>query len=192
MKKLLASLFASFAMIATVSAADLPSKATPTIPTVASMLGFDGFYVGANFGGNYNKPTHVAVDNTPVVVGVVGGYEWNRYFRTEATFDYTSKVSPANKDSGETAFANAIFQSPALYGITPYALAGLGLGYNSWGNGRGGIVTGAKELYNIGGGVRYAISKNIEVDARYRYINAINGSNFQNNNVVTLGVNYKF
>jgi opacity protein-like surface antigen len=192
MKNTLASLLASVAMIATAVAADLPSKAAPAAPTAASVFGLDGFYVGANTGGNFAKPSHAGVDNTPYTLGVVGGYEWNRYFRTEATFDYTSKNSPVTTNSGETVFANAIIQYPAGYGFIPYALAGVGVGYNTWGNGKGGLVAGAKELYNVGGGVRYAISKNIELDARYRYINNINSTKVENNNVVTFGANYKF
>ena len=75
------------------------------------------------------------------------------------------------------------------YGFTPYALAGLGAGWNGWGK----VGTGnANTLYNVGGGVRYALTNNFELDGRYRYVNSFNGAGFNNNHVVTLGVGYKF
>ena len=191
MKNILANLLASVAMLGTAVAADLPSKAAPAAPApaVSNAFGLEGFYVGGNVGGNYAKYDHINVNSMPYTIGAVGGYEWNRYFRTEATFDYTSKNAPTTKDTGETVFANAVMQYPVGFGFTPYALAGVGEGFNAWGKVKSGD---ARTIYNIGGGVRYSLSKNFELDGRYRYINAVSGTKFENNSVVTIGANYKF
>lgn len=193
MKKTLVSLLASVAFIGAAMAADIPSKATPAAPAPAassSAFGLDGFYVGGFAGGDYSKVSHINLSHTPYVIGGVAGYEWNRYFRTEATFDYTSKNKPTTTKSGETLFGNAIVQYPIGFGITPYVLGGVGYGWGSWDKvGNYGID---RTLYNVGGGVRYSLTKNLELDGRYRYINAATGPKFNDNNVVTLGVNYKF
>jgi hypothetical protein len=188
MKNTLASLLVSVAMVGTAVAADLPSKAAPAAPAPAASSVADGFYLGGNLGANYTKFDNLSTNKMPYTIGAVGGYEWNRYFRTEATFDYTSKQTLTTKEKGETVFGNAVVQYPVGFGFTPYALAGVGEGFDAWGNKKGDAHT----LYNIGGGVRYAISKNIELDGRYRYVNAFSGVKFENNNVVTFGANYKF
>jgi outer membrane immunogenic protein len=195
MKKLLLALFALVAGVSVAIAADLPSKKAAPAPAVStSLFGLNGVYVGGYVGQNFGEVGNYSWDTSPYVVGGVAGYQWNSYFRTEATFDYTSKQAPTNTKAGETVFANAVVQYPVGFGVTPYLLAGAGLGWNAWGKGPEGasFADDAKALYNVGGGVRYELTKSWELDARYRYINAYSGTKFDNSNIVTFGTNYKF
>lgn len=194
MKKLITALFALVAGVSVATAADLPSKKAASAPAVStSVFGLNGVYVGGYVGQNFGQVTDYTWSTSPFTFGGVAGYEWNRYVRTEATFDYTTKQTPTTTQTGQTAFANAILQ----FGIpgtsfTPYALAGAGAGFNAWGKGASSITDDAKALYNVGAGVRYSITNSVELDARYRYIDAISGTKFSNNNVATIGANYKF
>ena len=45
-------------------------------------------------------------------------------------------------------------------------------------------------VYNLGAGVRYEIMSNLEADLRYKYVTDYKRSHHEN--VITLGVNYKF
>lgn len=193
MKKLITALFAIAAGVSVASATDLPSRKAASAPAVStSVFGLGGFYVGGNVGGNVANFDAISYDKTPIFVGLTAGYEWNRYVRTEATVDYSTKAAPTTSQAGQTVFANAVVQYPIGFNITPYAFAGIGYGWNAWGKGANDFVDDAKALYNIGGGLRYDLTKNVELDGRYRYIQAINGAKFENNHVISLGANYKF
>ena len=192
MKKLITALFALVAGVSVATAADLPSKSAAAAPAVStSAFNLSGWYAGGYVGGNFDDTNKFKYDNTPKVFGGVAGYQWNKYVRTEATFDYNTKASPTNTKTGQTAFGNAVVSYPVGFGVTPYLLAGVGYGWGSWDN-VGKNWDTDRALYNVGGGVRYDITKAFEVDGRYRFVNAISGPKFDNNHVVTLGVNYKF
>ena len=189
MKKLITAMFALAAGVSVAMAADLPSKKAAPAPAVSDAFNLSGWYAGGFVGGNYNKLSGITYDNTSKVFGGVVGYEWNPMIRTEATFDYNTKATPTTTKTGETVFANAVVSYP-VFGFSPYVLGGVGYGWNGWAKPN---ETGSdRVLYNVGGGVRYEFAKNWEIDARYRYIDAIQGTKFTNNNVTTLGVNYKF
>ena len=191
MKKLIIAMFALVAGVSVASAADLPSKSAAAAPAVStSAFNLSGWYVGGYVGGNFDDTNKFKYDNTPKVIGGVVGYEWNKYIRTEATFDYTTKTSPTTTKTGETVFGNAVVGYPVL-GVTPYLLAGVGYGFGSWDK-VGKNWDTDRALYNVGGGIRYDLTKSFEVDGRYRYVDSINGTKFNNNHVVTLGANYKF
>jgi opacity protein-like surface antigen len=194
MKKLITALTALVATASVAMAADLPSRKAPVAPVSTNAFTLSGWYAGGFVGGNVANWDNVSWDKTPAVFGALVGYEWNPYFRTEATFDYTTKAAPTTSEAGQTVFANAVVQYPIGFGFTPYAFAGTGFGWNAWGKGVSGanFVDDAKLLYNVGGGVRYAVTERIDIDGRYRYINAYSGTKFDNNHVVTLGANYKF
>jgi len=190
MKKLFTAMFALVAGASVAVAADLPSKSAAAAPAVStSAFNLGGWYAGGFVGGNFDDTNKFKYDNTPKVIGGVAGYEWNKYIRTEATLDYNTKAAPTTTKSGETAFVNAVVSYP-VFVVTPYLVAGVGYGWGSWDK-----VVGTntdRPLYNIGGGVRYDITKSFELDGRYRYIDGLTGKKFDNNHVVTLGVNYKF
>ena len=190
MKKLITALFALVAGVSVAAAADLPSKSAAAAPAVStSAFALSGWYAGGFVGGNFVNTSNLKYDTTPKVFGGLAGYEWGKHIRTEATFDYNTKTAPTTTNTGETAFANTVVSYP-VFGVSPYLLAGVGYGWGSWDK----VVGTNKDraLYNIGGGVRYEFAKSMELDARYRYIDGLTGKKFDNNHVVTLGVNYKF
>ena len=191
MKKLITALFALAAGVSVAAAADLPSKSAAAAPAVStSAFNLSGWYAGGFVGGNFDDTNKFKYDNTPKVFGGVAGYEWNKYIRTEATFDYTTKTSPSTTKDGQTAFGNAVVSYPVGFGVTPYFVAGVGYGWGAWDK-----VVGTNDdrtLYNIGAGLRYDLTKSFEIDGRYRYIDGLTAKKFDNNHVVTLGVNYKF
>jgi opacity protein-like surface antigen len=190
MKKLITALFALVAGVSVAAAADLPSKSAAAAPAVStSAFNLSGWYAGGYVGGNFDDTNKFKYDNTPKVFGGVAGYQWNKYLRTEATLDYNTKAVPTTTKTGETAFANAVVSYP-VFGVTPYILAGVGYGWGSWD--KVTVTNKDRTLYNVGGGIRYDITKAFEIDGRYRYIDGLTGKKFDNNHVVTLGVNYKF
>ena len=192
MKKLISALFALVAGTSMALATDLPSRRAAPAPAVSTnAFTLSGWYAGGYVGGNFTN-SDFAWNSTPVVFGAVVGYEWNPYFRTEATVDNTTRATLTTAQSGQTVFVNGILQYPVGYGITPYVLAGTGFGWNAWGKGDAGFADDARALYNLGAGVRYALTDQFEIDGRYRYINAYSGVKYDNNHVVTLGLNYRF
>ena len=126
---------------------------------------FAGPTVGAGFGGG---PT----------LGLNAGYEFHKYGRVEATYDHMFMTSSWNVDN---VGGNLIGQIPTGTFVTPYALVGAGY---QWQN---GINQG---VWNVGAGVRAEVTKNFDIDLRYRYIQGF--WNQTNNNFVTIGTTFKF
>jgi opacity protein-like surface antigen len=167
------------------SAANLPEKkATPTAPAVTAP---ESWYVGVNAGGAV-KLDRTVTDN-PATVGGVVGYHWNPMFATEITVD--EQFKKANQKAQTRVVANGVVTPFApVFGFTPYALAGVGVQNHDF---RDGVRDNNKAIYNVGGGVKYAIQKNWEADVRYRYTNIwSDGTKIHDNSIVTLGLNYKF
>lgn len=174
-------------MVASVaSAANLPEKkATPAAPAISAP---ESWYVGVNAGGAIKLDRNVT-DNPNTFGGVVG-YKWSPMFATEVTVD--EQMKKADQKAQTRVVANGVV-SPfgSVFGFTPYALAGVGVQNHDFVN--NGVRDGNKTIYNVGGGVKYAIAKNWEADARYRYTNTwSDGTKIRDNSVVTLGLNYKF
>jgi opacity protein-like surface antigen len=156
--------------ITAVSAADLPKRSAPVAPVVASE---GGFYAGANAG--------LARTENDATFGASLGYQFNKYLRAEGTYDYRyNEDNSRTKLSSSTALGNLIVQYP-IGAFTPYALAGAGYRWSDLKN---------EQVWAAGGGVRYAVTRNVEVDGRYRYI--ANYDNKRDNSVFTVGLNYKF
>lgn len=126
---------------------------------------FAGPTVGAGFGGG-------------VTMGLQTGYEFSKYGRVEGTYDHMFMNGPWNLDN---LGMNLIGQIPTGTMATPYALAGLGY---QWQN---GINQG---VWNVGAGVRMSVTKQFDIDLRYRYIQGM--WNQTNNNFVGIGTNFKF
>ena len=147
-------------------AADLPSRTSaPAAPVVAQLP----FFVGVTAGGVFNRQPSL---------GAVAGYEINPYIRGEVAYDHF--FSYESNRAVDNLVGNAIVQYP-VGAFTPYVLAGAGY---AWGK------TADEAIYNVGGGVRYTLTRNIDIDARYRYIN--NYDNGRATNVGTLGISYRF
>ena len=164
--------FLAIAGVSSAMAGDLPNrKQAPAAPVVSSD---SGFYAGVRGG-------VVFTDN--LTIGAGAGYQFNRFIRAEANYDYLNNDNnKTNGLSSSLATGNLIGQYPfETWGLTPYALAGVGYRWSDAKN---------EPVWNVGAGVRYDVTKNVELDARYRYV-----SSFQNErqgNAFTLGLNYKF
>lgn len=182
MKKTLATLLASFAFIGMAAAADLPSRTAAPAAPVPAAQSFNNWYVGGNVGGAVETGNGVngAWNDSKPSLGVVGGYQLNRMFGAELTYDYFFQRNGAQ--SGQTVFANGVagYRIPGTR-FTPYGLAGVGYGWDYFGD---------RSLYNVGAGVRTQLTNSVDFDLRYRYINNWDSTN--RNNVVTGGINYKF
>lgn len=156
-------------------AADLPSRTTAPLPPQRPVATSDaGFYAGVRGG-------IVFTDN--ITAGVGAGYQFNRFVRAEGNYDYLNNdKNTTNGLSSSVVTGNLIGQYPfSSVPLTPYVLAGVGYRWSDAKN---------EPVWNVGAGARYAVTQNVELDARYRYV-----SSFQNErqgNAFTLGLNYKF
>lgn len=157
--------------ISVATAADLPKRSMPLPPTIAASD--SGFYAGVNAG--------MVSAEKDATVGASLGYQFNKFFRAEGTYDYRyNEDNSSTKLSSSTVMGNAIVQYP-IGAFTPYALAGTGYRWSDLKN---------ETVWNVGGGVRYGVTRNVDVDARYRHV--ANYDNKRDDNVFTVGLSYKF
>jgi opacity protein-like surface antigen len=155
-------------------ATDLPSKNMPTAPFVGAES--SSWYAGVAVGGITSQ--NAWYNNVRVNTSL--GHELNSFSRVEATYDYKNNNRSENRS--HTGMVNGIGQYKMPYfSLTPYALAGVGYRIADVKN---------EPVWNVGGGVRYDLTSNIGVDGRYRYLSDFN--RLRDENIVTLGVNYKF
>lgn len=149
-------------------------------PVATPGMNLAGIYVGVNSGSNFR-------DSTDYQVGGVIGYQFHRNLAAEVTYDYNRSNQVNN---GQMTMANLVYSRQlGQTAVTPYVLAGAGMGWNAHGT-RG---TGTNQaLYNVGGGVRVNLVRNVDLDARYRYVAAFNDNDAQNQHMMTAGVNLRF
>lgn len=187
MKSIVTAVVGLMATVSVAAAADLPSKkTTPAAPVAAAVTYPDSWYVGVNVGGSVKLDRNVT-DN-PASVGGVVGYKFNQMLALEAAVDQQMKKGADKAQTRGT--VNAVVSPVGThFGFTPYVLAGVGAQNHDFIN--NGIRDGSKAIYNVGGGVKYAISKNWEADARYRWVNRWS-DNGKDANLATVGLNYKF
>lgn len=157
-----------------VFAADLPKKTVP-LPPIPDRVAVSepSFYVGAFAGGSVKD---VSNWDKEANFGVLAGWQPFSLARLEGV--YERGWSKSDKDS-DSLFANVIGQY-RLGSVTPYVLVGTGY---TWADRN-------EAIWNVGGGVRYGITRNIETDLRYRYISNYDMSGHKD--IVTLGLNYRF
>lgn len=178
MKNLLATLAAFFAFTSMAAATDLPRRTTSAIAPVPAAESLNNWYVGGNVGGAINS-TAIWNESTPSV-GAVAGFQFHRNLAAEVTYDYFWQRNGV--ESGQTAFFNGVANYRIPNSIfTPYVLAGVGYGWDQFGD---------RSLYNVGAGLRAQVTRSMEFDLRYRYMD--NWDNNNRANVVTGGINYKF
>lgn len=179
MQKTIVTALALLASTAVASATDLPSKTKAPLGPLPTFAQSTEYYVGGNLGGNLDQASVYSG-------GAVAG--WNSQFlAVESTYDYTrpDKKISGKMDTKNTIAVNALPQY-SVYGtpFTVYGLAGIGYTWNA--------VSADHSIYNVGGGVKYSFAKNIDIDARYRRIDAIEKKYRSEEDRATLGVNYKF
>jgi opacity protein-like surface antigen len=170
---------AALALIATTAsamAADVPSRAEPAAPKAPAILSDKSIYVGFNAGAlvtdGFNK-------NAPYSLGVVAGYKVFGFgpvgVTAEGAYDY-------DKNKNNT-FSGNVIGSYKIGALTPYALAGAG--YRNYHD-----ATKDEAVWNVGGGVKYAITSSIDADARYRRFEGFDSKNTEDR--ATFGLNFKF
>lgn len=167
-------------------AGQAPVAVAPTAPVVtvsAPVLNaspLKGVYVGVNAGSNFR-------DATDYQVGGVVGYQFNRNLAAELTYDYNQLN---NRTDGQMVMGNVVYSRQlGQTAVTPYVLVGAGMGWNALGvRNTGHNLT----LYNVGGGVRLNVARNVDLDARYRYVGAFDDALNGNHHVVTGGLNFRF
>jgi opacity protein-like surface antigen len=183
MNKLVTAVLALLATAVAANAANLPEKkATPAAPVAAAYP--DSWYFGVNGGANYQR--NDSLRNQPGVTGFVVGKNINKQFAVEGSYDYYFKNN-GRKDN-QRGTVNVLYTPIELFGFRPYALAGVGAEARDTAIVKNGD---ARAIYNVGGGVKYTITTNIDADVRYKYVKDWSGKD-RDSNVVTFGINYKF
>jgi len=138
-----------------------------------------GFYTGLNLGSNLDV-------NAKITGGIDAGYQFNKFFRAEATYDYMWRTG----GNGSALMGNLVgqYKIPGTV-IVPYLLAGSGMGFSSMGT----LTNNVAALYNVGGGFRADLTKKLELDLRYRYVGHYDAPNSNpDQNLLTIGMNYRF
>lgn len=155
--------------------------ATTAMATDPMAQDTSGIYAGGAIGSGSAATSRVDLN-------ALVGYQVSPYVRAEADFDHSLHTSGA----ANMIMGNAIVQYrvPGTL-VVPYAMIGAGAGYDKFAN----LKTGnAEGLFDVGAGVRVAVSKNVEADVRYRLIRAINSAHagVGEENIFTAGLGYKF
>ena len=172
-----------FLMLATVatmafSTAAFAADQAATDPVHADRA---GIYVGGNLGNSTD-------DKSRTGVGAVVGYQVMPYARVEADFDHAWRTN----GTGNMAMANVIGQYRIPNStVTPYVLAGAGYGFDKFGSLKS---HGQVALYDVGAGVRVAVSQSVELDVRYRNVRPVADQkvNLKDQNLFSVGAAYRF
>ena len=159
-----------------------PVTAAPAATSTAASPGSapSGVYLGMNAGSNFRESTNYQV-------GGLVGYQFHPNLAGELTYDYNRQN---NSENGQMVMGNLVASRRiGQTAVTPYVLAGGGVGWNMFGMRDNGSNLA---LYNVGGGVRINIVSNVDLDARYRYVGAFNTGETYNQHMVTGGLNVRF
>jgi opacity protein-like surface antigen len=158
-------------------AVDLPSKTTPAAPTAPSLFSETSYYVGGFIG---SEPKKVEPWYGALRGGVNAGYNVTSYAAVEAMYEYN--YNPLKAQRSNAGYINGIGQLKVPFiPVVPYVLAGAGYRFADIKN---------EAVWNVGAGVRYELTSNIEVDGRYRYLSDFGRK--RDENILSVGVNYKF
>jgi opacity protein-like surface antigen len=146
-------------------------------PTLADRA---GVYVGGTLGTTTD-------DASRITAGAVVGYQAHRNLRLEGTYDNVWNTSR----NGSVLMLNVVPQYRVPNStLTVYGVAGAGLGWDNYGRVGSGD---AAAVYNVGAGVRIAVSHSVELDARARYVAPVTSENgAQDAVLLTLGAAYRF
>jgi opacity protein-like surface antigen len=148
-------------------------------------------------------------------VGLGGGYIFNDFARTDLMLNYRDlRVKQFGRGNVWSAMWNGYLDAHNSTSFTPFALAGIGLGYVqpkpslAGFKGANAAITSAKGknstnfIWNIGAGIAAKVDDGVCVDVTYRYIDTgkikvntnvgnANSKNVRANEVV-LGLGYRF
>jgi opacity protein-like surface antigen len=163
-------------------AGDLPSKKAPVPPTFQRATEVESLgYVGVNGGGA------VGTDRA-YTGGVVAGYNYSQYLAAEYGYEYVRPNRDAfGRDTKHQVGVNLL--PKYRLGNTPitvYALGGVGYSFDE--------KTKNGTTYSFGGGAKYDISKNLELDARIKRVDFFSdaANKAKSEDRISAGLNYKF
>jgi len=182
MNKTTIAAIAFVASTASAVAGDLPSKKTP-VPPAPSVESFvqPTFvkYFGANFGAT-------ATGNKTYSGSFVAGVN-TEYLGVEGNYSYLRPESTSGKKNDRSVVAINITPQYNISGtpITPYGVLGTGYSFNS-------PSVPDHSIYNVGVGIRYALSNTIDLDTRFVHTNTYDTKFKDVDNRLSFGVNYKF
>lgn len=184
MKKLMIAISMIAMMGGAALAADLPAKSQVSADKqLAIAVANDAhWYVGVNTGFNYLDG--VSIDDSQKILGATVGYQYNRNVAAELAFTQFFEQDGL-ADEGQALVLNGIALLPTGTAFTPYALAGVGAGFNGLGDNGD-----AQAIYNLGAGVRYAVTESVDLDLRYTHVDAWESS--IDTDAVTVGAAFKF
>jgi opacity protein-like surface antigen len=179
MQKTILAALAVVASMTVASATDLPSKAAPVAPSIPSFAQYG--YVGVNAG---------ALKGTDRVYsgGAVAGWNASSFLAVEGQYSYNyDKNKYGTRQHDTHTLSTAVLPQYRIPGtdLTPYLLVGAGY---RWDN-----ETANHTIYNHGGGVKYDLTKNIQLDGRFTRTEAFDTAKYRGyEDKFTAGVNYKF
>jgi len=172
-----------FLLLATVATMAFATAAFAADPAPADPVKADrnGAYVGGSVGSSTDNKSRIGA-------GVVAGYQVMPYARVELDMDHAWRTN----GTGNMMMANAIGQYRITGStVTPYVLAGAGYGFDKFGSLKN---HGQVALYDVGAGVRVALSQTVELDARYRNVRPVEANHvaLKDQHLFSAGLNYRF
>lgn len=188
-KSSMISVAAIIAAVGIANATDLPSKRgfsffpAPPKPVVEQPYDWSGFYIGGN--GELSIP-NTTNDNTVYggLAGVNAGYNYQMdhyVFGVEGSTAY-GKINQFNQPNAWLSSVDGV-AGYAFDKVLPYVKAGPSY-YSNWNN---------NVSWNVGAGVKFGLTKNVDVFSEYDYYNlGKSNGNKLNTSLVKLGAEYKF
>ena len=179
MQKTILAALAVVASMSVASATDIPSKAAPAIPQ--SPVFVQNGYIGLNVG---------ALKGTDRVYsgGAVAGWNASPFLAVEGAYSYNYDDTKTGVRAHNThTLTTAVLPQYRIPGtdLTPYLLAGAGYRFDN--------ETANHTVYDFGGGVKYGILKNTDIDLRFTRTEAFDTAKYHGyEDKFTAGVNYKF
>ena len=165
-------------------AADIdPAVPADDATLIGMYLRADAGWSMLDFAGGSNDKSYTA--------GIGAGYQFNDYFRTDITGEWTGKydIAPGAKISTSAIIGNAYLDLANDTMFTPYV--GLGAGYG-WVNGSGTAIDDSGLVLGAAAGVAVDLTNNLAVDVGYKVRDfSVAGSN-PIEHAVTAGLRFKF
>jgi opacity protein-like surface antigen len=168
----------------TILAATFAILAFAGVSHAADAVGLPGVVVE-----DYSPKTYVGISASQRVgsnrhnsVGVVVGRQVNPNLTVEGQYEHSFNRKGA--DVSRDRLSGNVLLGQRFGVVSPYVLGGVGYEWNRNDMNRA--------VYALGGGAKFHVTEQVDLDARYRYINAFDSSKRGEENVFTLGVNVKF
>lgn len=162
---------------------------TPDVPTEAETSQM-GMYLRGDLGWSFLNMDGASNDSNFVAGGGIG-YQYNDWFRTDITADWSGKyeVAPGADISTTAVLANAYLDWSNDSAFTPYVGAGVGWG---WVNGSGTAVNDNGLALGLSAGVAVDLTNNLAIDVGYRFRDiSISGPDTMEHQALA-GIRFKF